>query len=96
MPDGLFDRFWNMYPRHVAKHDAQRAFKQTTPTAALVDTMIAALQWQTQQPSWLKEGGAYVPYPATWLRGRRWEDEPPEIPLSRLTPYQQAKRLGLK
>jgi hypothetical protein len=23
----------------------------------------------------MKSGGAFIPYPATWLRGERWEDE---------------------
>ena len=25
---------------------------------------------------WLKEDGQYIPYPATWLNKRRWEDPP--------------------
>ena len=23
----------------------------------------------------MKSGGAFIPYPATWLRGERWDDE---------------------
>jgi hypothetical protein len=41
-----------------------------------VEEMIAALEWQTRQPQWLK-GLEYVPHAATWLRGERWDDEPP-------------------
>ena len=24
---------------------------------------------------WKKDGGKYIPHPATWLRARGWEDE---------------------
>ena len=27
-----------------------------------------------------KEGGQFIPYPATWINGRRWEDEVTEPP----------------
>lgn len=75
-PDEHFNTFWQAFPRRVAKADALKAWGQINPTPELVDTMLDALQWQTRQPGWVKDGGAYVPYPASWLRGRRWEDEP--------------------
>ena len=28
---------------------------------------------------WKKDSGRFVPYPATWLNNRRWEDELSEI-----------------
>lgn len=36
---------------------------------------MAALKTQTQSEQWTKERGRFIPNPATWLRGRRWEDE---------------------
>ena len=87
--DDLFDKFWQTFPRHVAKQDAVKAWAQLHPSAELVDIMIAALAWQCQQPSWTKDGGAYIPYPASWIRGRRWEVEPFDpvtaAPLSKVT-----------
>jgi hypothetical protein len=38
--------------------------------------MLEALDWQRRQPGWLKDGGQFVPYPASWLNARSWEDEP--------------------
>jgi hypothetical protein len=30
---------------------------------------------------WLREGGRFIPNPATWLNQERWGDEPdPEVP----------------
>jgi hypothetical protein len=73
--DPQFARFWAAYPRRVAKKDARRAWAQIRPSSAVVDQMITALAWQAQQPAWLKDGGAFVPYPASWLNAERWTDE---------------------
>ena len=37
--------------------------------------MIGAVEVQLKSRDWTKDGGAYIPLPATWIRGRRWEDE---------------------
>ena len=44
---------------------------------ALVETILRALKAQASCEQWTRDGGAYIPYPATWLNGRRWEDELP-------------------
>lgn len=80
-----FRAFWALYPRHVGKKDAEKAWNKLKPDAATWEAMVTALAWQMNQPSWLKDGGAYVPYPATWLRGERWTDEPPASMVPRFT-----------
>ena len=65
-----FSRFWAVYPRRVAKLDAQKAWRQMAPP---IDQVLATLAWQIEQWDDLK----YVPYPASWLRSGRWEDEQP-------------------
>ena len=40
--------------------------------------MAAALERDRRSRDWQREDGAYIPYPASWLNGRRWEDEPDE------------------
>lgn len=72
----LFDLFWGAYPRKVSKADARKAFAKLNPDAALVEDMLRALDWQKRLPEWTRDGGQFVPYPATWLNSRRWEDEP--------------------
>lgn len=74
----FFDtRFWPAYPRKVAKASAAKAFAKIKPDEAELGRMLAALAVQKQSAEWQREGGQYIPHPATWLNGRRWEDEAP-------------------
>lgn len=72
----LFDEFWVAYPKHVAKKSARRAWDKLHADRDLLDAVLTALEWQTRMEAWQRDGGRYVPNPATWLNGRRWEDEP--------------------
>jgi hypothetical protein len=73
--DSLFEQFWTAYPKKVSKTQSQKAFRKLNPDEALLDTMLAALDQQKQTEQWMKNEGQYIPYPATWLNGRRWEDQ---------------------
>lgn len=70
-----FDEFWAMYPNKKAKADAQKAWSKLSPNDELFKTIITALEKQKKSNDWTKETGKYVPYPATWIRGKRWQDE---------------------
>jgi hypothetical protein len=74
----LFAQFWAAYPRRVARKDALKAWTALRPSPDLVAQMLATLAWQRRSHDWTKDGGAYVPYPATWIRGERWTDEEPQ------------------
>ena len=37
--------------------------------------ILTAIEKQKQTAQWQEDGGRFVPYPATWLNGHRWEDE---------------------
>jgi DNA-binding MarR family transcriptional regulator len=73
--DSLFEQFWTAYPKKVSKAQAQKVFRKLNPDEALLDTMLAAIDQQKQTEQWMKNEGQYIPYPATWLNGRRWEDQ---------------------
>ena len=70
-----FDRFWAAYPRKTAKPDALKAFLRINPDPETVERSLAAVEKQRASPQWTRDDGQYIPYPATWLNGRRWEDE---------------------
>lgn len=78
--DPLFAEFWAAYPRRVKKPEAAKAFARLRVGRDLLDRMLAAIDWQRQSPKWVKDGGEFVPYPASWLNQRRWEDERPDVP----------------
>ena len=73
-----FDRFWKAYPRKVGKGAAEKKFAQIRPDAELTDKMIRAVEDAKRSAQWSRDGGQYIPHPATWLNQKRWEDEPPE------------------
>lgn len=75
--DGVVDRFatfWKAYPRNVAKDDARKAFDKRKPDAEMLAMMLAAIEVQSKSDAWAKDGGQFIPYPGTWLRGGRWQD----------------------
>lgn len=76
---GAFDRFWVAYPRHQGKEAARKVWEKLNPDAALLEIMLSALERQRASDQWRRDGGQFIPYPATWLNGRRWEDEPTPI-----------------
>lgn len=66
-----FETFWAAWPKKKARADAQKAFAKC---GVPVETLVAAIEKQKQDEEWKKQGGKFIPYPATWLNGRRWED----------------------
>lgn len=71
----LFTQFWQKYPNKKAKKKAYDAFYKLLPDNMLLEKMIDAIEKQAQSEGWRKENGRFIPYPASWLLGRRWEDE---------------------
>lgn len=65
-----FDEFWKAYPRKVGKGDARRAFEKAAKKVQL-PVLLAALDLQKR--GW--DDPKFIPFPATWLNGERWEDE---------------------
>ena len=70
-----FNDFWKAYPKKVSKTTALRAWNKLKPNDNLVREILSALERQKTSVQWQKDNGQFVPYPATWLNGRRWEDE---------------------
>lgn len=71
-----FDEFWEAYPNKRDKSKARELWQKLAPDEALKKQIIAAVKQQARSEEWTKDGGQFVPYPSTWLRRRRWEDEP--------------------
>ncbi len=73
-----FDAFWKTYPRKVGKGAAHRIwFKTLKPDSGLAAQILAAVVAQKKGFAWQKDGGQFIPHPATWLHQQRWLDEVP-------------------
>lgn len=80
-----WDNFWTVWPRRVARKEAQRAWDRLTP-AERQEALTALPDWRRV---WAGKETQYIPHPATWLNGARWEDElPPE--------FQRAKQVQVQ
>lgn len=70
-----FERFWEAYPRRKHRGEAERAWAKLKPDEKLVERILTALQAAKVCDDWTRDGGQYIPYPATWLRAKGWEDD---------------------
>jgi hypothetical protein len=70
-----FAEFWAAYPRKVAKDAAAKAFAKRKVSAGLLAVILKAVSEQSAWDSWKRDGGQYIPHPATWLNDGRWQDE---------------------
>lgn len=70
-----FAQFWSAYPKKRSKGQAEKAWSSLKPNEQLIADILEAIQRAKTSEQWRREGGAYIPYPATWLRAKGWEDE---------------------
>ena len=73
--DTGFDIFWEHYPRHEGKAKARESFLKVIKKGVALNVLIDAIEKHKQSQQWQKDGGQYIPHPATWLNQQRWEDE---------------------
>jgi hypothetical protein len=70
-----FEEFWTAYPKKKAKEEARKAWSKLKPDEDLGKAILQAVESAKRSPDWTKDKGKYIPYPATYLNGKRWEDE---------------------
>lgn len=70
-----FDIFWEAYPKKLDKRRALTAWLKLEPDDGILQEILPAIEQQSKSHEWIRESGRFIPYPATWLNGRRWEDE---------------------
>ena len=74
--DANFAEFWKSYPNKTGKGAAEKAWQKIQSPANTLLEIIAALSWQSKSVKWTKDGGQFIPNPATYLNSRGWEDSP--------------------
>lgn len=86
-PSPLFEIFWRSYPRKEAKQDAIKAFAKLKLADGDFERVMQSLEAAKGSSQWQRDGGKFVPHAATWLNGRRFEDE--------VAPQQQERRVAI-
>jgi predicted phage replisome organizer len=80
-----FETFWTKYPRKTAKKDAIKAWNKIKLTDSLLSVIMDGLENAIKSVDWVKDGGKFIPYPASWLNGERWTDEVQEAQVGLFT-----------
>jgi hypothetical protein len=70
-----FETFYTAYPKKKAPDKAWEAWKKRNGNMPSVKILLEAIEDQKKSPDWLKDGGQFIPHPATWLNQGRWADE---------------------
>jgi hypothetical protein len=68
-----FEEFWCIYPRHIAKKTAKKAWDRALKDASEVDILDGAQRYAVERDG---EDAKYTKHPATWLNGGCWTDDP--------------------
>ena len=74
--DADFDSFWAEYPRKAGGKKRAHAAWVKASGRPHITAIIAVVRAHVDSDQWQREGGQFVPYPATWLNQQRWEDTP--------------------
>ena len=69
----MFDEFWSLYPRKIAKATARKAWaklsaEQQLMAAKTIDTHCQ--YWRAKETEL-----EFIPHASSWLNQERWEDE---------------------
>lgn len=69
-----FNQFWDIYPKHLQKGEARKAFFKAVQRQGDADTILEGARRMAADPNLpVKQ---FIPYPATWLNRDGWDDEP--------------------
>jgi hypothetical protein len=68
-----FESFWSSYPKKIGKGEAFKAYKNIKEPRPSLKEIISSIQDQSETDQWKDK--RFIPNPATWINGRRWEDE---------------------
>jgi predicted transcriptional regulator len=69
-----FTEFYGIYPRHIGKAKAKRAFATASKTADPQVIIAGARRW-AEFCETTRRQMQYIPHPTTWLNQGRWDDD---------------------
>lgn len=89
-----FDQFWAAWPSNTVGGYQRKAAKSMCAAKwakmsydSQLETILRHIHWLKTTPDWLKDRGAFIPMPITYLNQQRWDGcEIPEAPKVVLNP----------
>jgi hypothetical protein len=83
----LFTQFYEIYPRKKDKQAALKAFTKLKPTQEFVSMLIEDVYKRlNSEGEWKGKEPKFIPYPASYLNGKRWEDAIEEVVTQKSAP----------
>jgi hypothetical protein len=70
------EQIYDAYPRKEARQDALRAIGKAMDRYPSDKLLAATKAYATAAARWSQEDRRFIPYPATWYNGSRYEDDP--------------------
>ena len=70
-----FEVFYKSYPNKKNVKTARTRWEKMKVTPELYREIMEGLERAKNSQEWGKDGGAYIPHPATWLNGEGWKNE---------------------
>ncbi len=70
-----FEIFYQAYPNKKNVKTARTRWEKMKVTPELYREIMEGLERAKNSQEWAKDGGAYIPHPATWLNGEGWKNE---------------------
>jgi hypothetical protein len=77
-PDDAFEQWWRHYPKKVAKGQARKAYHGARRKGATEAELLSGVMRYAHERT--DQDDKYTKYPATWLTGECWSDEPAASP----------------
>lgn len=69
-----FAEFWTAYPKKKSRANAEDAWAKRG-CAKLLAAILAKVTEGRISSDWTRDGGKWIPYPASWLNAKGWEDD---------------------
>jgi hypothetical protein len=70
-----FEKFWGSYPKKIGKAKALEAWNKKNGNRPSIDLIVLKIEQFKKTDQWSKDGGQFIPHPATWLNRGGWDDE---------------------
>ncbi len=70
-----FLKFYAVYPKKVGKEFAWKAWLSKNGKRPPIDIIVSVVEKLKKSDQWSKDGGQFIPNPATWLNRGGWEDQ---------------------